>query len=126
MEIKLGKLEAQGFAETAPSLIVMRAPLQPAPNARWKHLLEANPHFTGWPRSLQGPRVYEDEVEIHAPEDSIEMAVTALRERIAWANQQYEQRVKPQLEARDRATAEAKARREKRLSEAQRRIDETA
>jgi hypothetical protein len=124
MQVKLGKPEAQGFAQGYPGLIVVRAELDPTPGERWKQLFERNPHFTGWPMSLHAPKIYASEVEVQVPDESIEEAVKALRERVEWANREYEQHVKPEIEARERTATQAKAERENRLSDAQRRIDE--
>ena len=124
MEVKLGKAEVKGIDSQYSGLVVVRAPVTPMPDAPWKQLFERNPHFTGWPMSLQGPKLVGSEVTIAVPDADIEKAVAALRERVAAVNSEYAQRVAPQIEAEKRRREEEEAERRKRLENAQRKLDE--
>ncbi len=126
MNVEVAKPQVQGVSQEHAGLIVVRAPLDPAPNAHWKQLFETNPHFTGWPISMAKPRIYGSEAEIRVTDDAIENGVQALRARVDWVNEQYALHVQPDLDAKKQAHEQAKAQNERRIEDAQRKIDETA
>jgi hypothetical protein len=122
--VKLGDPKVEGIDSQYAGLVVVRAPLEPKPPRGWTDVFEDNPHFSGWPLSLHKPRVTGGSIEIHVPDEDVQKGLTALRKRIDWTNDKYEREVLPALEEKDRADADAKTAHEKRIEDAQRKLDE--
>jgi hypothetical protein len=109
---------------TDRALLVVRFPLSPMPDQYWGALFHDKPMFSGWPMSLHPPSVNGSQVTLRIADADLEHATNALRDRVQQINQEYAERVLPQLEAEERRRQEAEAEREQRVSDAQKKLDE--
>ena len=123
-KITLGPGKAVGVDPQHSGLVIMRWPLEPAPDKPWEALFTRGPEGAGWPISLHQPNLFAGALEARCPEDDVTRYVKVLRERVEATNAEYARRIAPELRRQREAQEAEKAESERMVEEAQRRLDE--
>ena len=70
--VTLGKPKVEGIDPQYTGLVVVRVPVETKLPQGWREVFTDNPHFSGWPISMQKPRLHGTSVEIHVPDGEVE------------------------------------------------------
>ena len=123
-EIRLGEARVLGVDREASGLLNVEVPLEPRPDRFWLQIFESGPPGPMWPVSMHPPRLSGATVQIRPPDAELEMYLDRLRERVEATNAYYAREVAPELERQQKAAEDQASEDQRRIEEAQRRLDE--
>lgn len=116
-------IEVEGIDPEESGLLQIRIDLNRVPEAEWQAFFES-PAGGALPPSMHPPRLVSDAIRIRPPDDEVETYVEHVDERITTANEQYARQVLPQLQAEEADRDREAREQERRLQDAQTRIDQ--
>ena len=121
--IKAGKPKVLGVDPRARGLLKIEIPLDPKPDPQWTGIFNRGPNGVGYPISMHRPEVVGGTVVISPPDDEVAKYVEKVEEIVAATNRDYAQHVEPRLKAQRDAVEREKVDRQRRVEEAQKRLD---
>lgn len=117
-----GKARALGVHPENRQALAVEVDLDRLPPAGWDAFFE-RPEGVGISMSMHPPRLSGRTIHIMAPDTELENYLANVDARIGAANATYEKRVLPQVRAAEAAAADAKKEEQRRLAEAQRKLE---
>ena len=103
--------------------VVLNISLDREPESDWQQIFKVPPNVS-LPIDSRIPKISGRVVEIRCQPSNVKDAISALRDRLAATNAEYQRRVIPAIERVVRHIEEREREREQRLAEAQRQLDE--
>jgi len=122
--IKAGKARVLGIDPEASGLLNVEVPLEPKPDQYWTEIFIAGPPGPMWSISMHPPRLSGAAVFLRPP-DQEEKYLDELNKRIESTNRYYAQEIEPKLKAEQERKETDETERQRRIEEAQRRLDES-
>jgi hypothetical protein len=120
--IRRGEPRVLGVHPQYSGLLRIEIRLDPSPPVGWAQGF-SSPRGVGIPISMHPPEIRGGSIYITPPDDEVEKYVAHIDERIAAANRVYQDEVMPDLRRRAERDAAAKAEEQRRITDAQQRID---
>ena len=103
--------------------VVLNVSLDREPESDWQQIFKVPPNVSP-PNDSRPPTIAGRVVEIRCQPSKVKEDISALRDRLAATNAEYQRRVIPAIEKVVRHMEQREREREQRLAEAQRQLDE--
>ncbi len=122
-DIKPGKPKVLGVDANYKGLLNVEIPLDPHPDANWAAIFSRGPSGVSYSLSMHPPQLVGGKIVIRPPDGDVEKYVEVVKARIDGTNREYAEQVEPVLKARQEAADREKAERQRRIEQAQKRLD---